>query len=93
MTQPASTTFADALREMLRYLAWMIVDGLVVVGACYSGGCAFWVHYRRRWPVIGGRTCRQADVSQAVGRGIAEIEAFLAARYPHDLTQAPTEGD
>jgi hypothetical protein len=67
--------------DVLRYLNWLCVGGLIAVGACWCGGVVAmqayceWQHTgppRRQRP-SGGTVEREA------ARGIREIEVFLGA--------------
>jgi hypothetical protein len=89
MTQLECATVAAALRVTLRHLAWTIVDGCIALGACYGGGYALYAGYRRTSASTGGRRLRNAVLLDEAHRGIADIEAFLAAQFPTDTPRRP----
>ena len=81
--------------DLLRYLGWVCVGGLIAVGACWYGGVVAMQAYRdwqctgppRPWRHRTGPPRRhrhpQSDVEREVARGIREIEVFLGAGTTH----------
>ncbi|QWC84168.1 hypothetical protein KLP28_11240 [Nocardioidaceae bacterium] len=71
--------------DVLRYLGWVCVGGLIAVGACWCGGVVAMQAYRE-WQRTGpprrhGHT--QGAVEREAARGIREIEVFLGAGTTH----------
>lgn len=73
-------------REAIRRLAWHVVTGMALAGACMPGGQAAYesvLRVRREGP---GRS--RASVREEAQDGIAAIERFLAERAPRDDHQS-----
>ena len=81
-----------AVGDLLRYMGWVCVGGLIAVGACWYGGVVAMEAYRD-WQRAGPPSSRrhrtgptrryrppQSDVEREAARGIREIEVFLGAR-------------
>lgn len=66
--------FPYALLDLLRYLAWYLVCGLIMAGTWYGGHAAY-AAWRRTGPPPLRRRVR---VAREASRGISEIETFLA---------------
>lgn len=64
--------------EVLQYLAWALVGGLIAVGACWYGGYGAYLAWQKAGPPI-RRQHADARIAHDAARGIAEIEAILAA--------------
>lgn len=74
-----------ALGDLLRYLGWVCVGGLIAVGACWCGGVVAMQAYRD-WQLTGPpRRHRPSGsaVAREAARGIREIEVFLGAGTTH----------
>jgi hypothetical protein len=70
-----------ALLNLLRYLLWSLMSGLIAAGSGRCGGYDAYTAWTEAGPPaprcrFGGGT----SVTRDAARGIAEIEAFLAAR-------------
>ena len=84
--------------EVVRYLSWWLVSGLVGVGASFYCGheaVGAWKESRPavRRPSLRTRVSRPGDqaIAQEAAAGIAEIEAFLGGPVrPRDT--APSDG-
>lgn len=65
--------------DLLRYLAWALMGGLIAVGTCWYGGYAAYHAWQKTGPP--SRRRRAAGrIAREAARGIIEIEAYLAAR-------------
>ncbi|HEX6577990.1 MAG TPA: hypothetical protein VF082_06440 [Jiangellaceae bacterium] len=69
-----------ALLNVLRYLLWSLMSGLIAAGSSRCGGYDAYTAWTKAGPPV--PRCRFGDaasVTRDAARGIAEIEAFLAA--------------
>lgn len=73
---------AYLLLDLMRYLTWALMGALIAMGACWTcwyGGCAAYTAWRDKGPPTPRRHQRAQERREAA-RGIAAIEAFLAAQ-------------
>ncbi len=67
--------------DLLRYLSWVCIGGLIAMGACWCGGVMA-MHAYRDWQRSGPprrRRHSRDSVECEAARGIREIEVFLGA--------------
>ncbi|TDD95412.1 hypothetical protein [Jiangella asiatica] len=74
-----SAHLMHAMFDGLRYFMWMTISGLAVVGAAFYGGAGVHAFWQKSGPPARRRRDAVAREAEA---GIAEIEAYLAARSP-----------
>ena len=67
-------TLSYALLDLLRYLGWYLMCGLIMAGAWYGGHSAYAAWRKTGPPSRRGRV----PLAREAARGIGEIEAFLA---------------
>lgn len=77
-------TFSYALLDLLRYLAWYLMCGLIMAGTWYGGHSAY-TAWRKTGPPS---RRRRVHVAREAARGIGEIEAYLAT-----CAQPPPTGE
>lgn len=76
------------LLDVVRYLTWALVGGLIAIGACCYGGHAAYLAWHEKGPPAPRRHQRAQERREAA-RGIAAIEAFLAE---HATSPEPPPG-
>jgi hypothetical protein len=88
---------ASHLLELLRNVAWAMVLAFATVGACWAGGAAaasaVAAARRSERRADDDRTDEVDPVTEEVSRGLAEIEAFLAARVEPQRHRADDDAD
>lgn len=77
-----------ALVNVLRYLLWSLMSGLVAAGASRCGDFDVYTAWKRSGPPAPRCRFEAREVTRDAARGIAEIEEFLAAHR-----QAPNRAD
>jgi hypothetical protein len=81
MTLPGMLALSEALGRVLRDVRWIVLGGLLAAGLCYCARYLLSLAYdRTHRPECRVRGRAQDHLIEEAHRGIAEIEAFLAAQ-------------
>lgn len=73
---------ANALWDVLDFLRWTLMAGLIASGAAWTGGQFLYGDWVREHPPPHLRLLAQQRLRRHIGRGLADLEEYLRERDP-----------